>query len=90
MNHSNHSQLRQKNSPERANTETDLCSLTDTEFKKEVMKIQKELRININSNTDYFLKRTRNYSEEPRKIRKYICRDKAELKDLNSRMQRNE
>ena len=33
--HRNHSQLKgQENSPEGANTEADLCSLTDTEFKK--------------------------------------------------------
>ena len=33
----NHSQLKeQENSPERANSETNLCSLLDTEFKKEI------------------------------------------------------
>ena len=53
----NHSELKeQENSPEEANNETDLCSLTDTKFKKEIMKIQKELRIDINNNTDYFKK----------------------------------
>ena len=51
----NHSQLKQKeNSPEGANNETDLYNLIDTKFKKEVMKILKELRQAINSNTDYF------------------------------------
>ena len=40
-----HSQLKdQEYSPERTNNETDLFSLTDTKFKKEVMKILKELR----------------------------------------------
>ena len=39
----NHSQLKeQKNSPEGANNETDLCSLTDTEFKKETVRIKSE------------------------------------------------
>ena len=39
-NQRNHSQLKdQGNSPEGTNNETDLFSLTDTEFKKEVMKI---------------------------------------------------
>ena len=61
----NHSQLKeQENSPEAANNETDLCSLTDTELKRETVKILKELRVNMkelrvdkNSNADYF-KRT--------------------------------
>ena len=61
----NHSQLKeQENSPEPANNETDLCSLTDTELKRETVKILKELRVNMkelrvdkNSNADYF-KRT--------------------------------
>ena len=44
-----HSQLKeQKNSPEAANDELDFCSLTDTEFKMETVKILKELRLNIN------------------------------------------
>ena len=34
----------------------DLCSPTDTEFKKEVLKILKELRMDIYNNTDYFKK----------------------------------
>jgi len=48
-----------ESSPEAANNETDLCSLTDIEFKREVVKILKELRLNIkelredmNSNAD--------------------------------------
>ena len=41
----NHFQLKeQDNSPEGANNERDLCSLTDTKFKKEVMKILKEIK----------------------------------------------
>ena len=44
----NHSQLKeQENSLEGANNEIDLCSLTDTEFKKDVVKILKELRMNM-------------------------------------------
>ena len=43
----NHSQLKeQENSPETVNNETDFCSLTETEFKREVVKILKELRLN--------------------------------------------
>ena len=35
----------QENSSEAANNETDFYSLTDTEFKKEILKILKELRV---------------------------------------------
>ena len=60
----NHSQLKEhENSPEAANNETNLCSLTDTEFKKEIVKIMKELRADVKelraemkSNADYFRK----------------------------------
>ena len=60
----NHSQLKeQENSPEGANSEADFCSLTDTMFKKEIVKIlkglrgdMKELRTDMNSNAGYFRK----------------------------------
>ena len=35
------------NSPKAVNNETDLCSLTDLEFKWEIVKILKELRVGI-------------------------------------------
>ena len=73
--HRNHSQLKEQAiSPEGTNKERDLCSLTDTEFKKELRKILKESRMAIDINVDYFLK---NYKEEPRKIRKFLCTDKS-------------
>ena len=41
--HRNHSQLKQQeNSPKVINNETDLCSLADFEFKREIVKILKE------------------------------------------------
>ena len=40
----NHSQLKEQNSSKAVNNETDLCSLTDFEFKRETVKILKELR----------------------------------------------
>ena len=44
----NHSQFKeQENSPKVVNNETDFCSLTDIEFKREIVKILKELRLNI-------------------------------------------
>ena len=59
-----HSQLhKQENSPEGANNETDLSCLTGNEFKKEIVKIlkelranMKELRVDMNSNDNYFRK----------------------------------
>ena len=45
----------QENSHEAENNERDLCNLIDIEFKREVMQILKELRLNININelSDY-------------------------------------
>ena len=75
----NHSQSKeQENSLEGENNERNLCSLTDTEFKKEIVKILKELRADMNSHSDYF----RKYKEEPRKIRKFICRDESCVKGI--------
>ena len=78
----NHSQVKeQENSPETVNNETNLCSLTDNEFKRQIVKILKELRPNIkelrvhmNSNVDSFGKELENIRRN-RKIRKFICRD---------------
>ena len=44
------------------------------EFKREVVKILKELREDMNSNTDS-LRGTIKCKEETRKTRKFICRD---------------
>ena len=54
--HRNHSQLKEQENSRGANNKTDLCSLTNTEFKKEVMKILNELRTATNNKTDYFKK----------------------------------
>ena len=64
----NHSQLKEQvYSPEEGNNEIDLFSLTDTEFKKETVKILKELRGNVkelradmDNNEDYFRKEIEN------------------------------
>ena len=58
---SNHSQLKeQENSAEAAKNKTDFYSLIDTKFKEEILKIVKQLRVNmgklradINSSGDY-------------------------------------
>ena len=90
----NHSQLKVKeNSLEGANNETDLCSLTDTKFKKEIVKILKELRVNMkelradmNSNADYYRKELGNKRRSQEKLKNLFVEMQAELKTLKSRM----
>ena len=57
---SHHHLKEQDNSPKAYSNETDLCSLTDIEFKREVLKILKELREDMNSNADSFRKELEN------------------------------
>ena len=65
----NHSQLKQQeNSPKEVNNETDLCSLTDLEFKREIVKILKELREDVNSNADSFRKELENIKRNQEKL----------------------
>ena len=88
-----HSQLKeQENSPEGANNKIDLYSLTDTKFKKEIVKILKELRVNvkelradINSNTDYFRKEVENMRSQE-KLENSFAEMQPNLKALKSRM----
>ena len=70
-----HCQLKEQNSPEGANNETDLCSLTVTEFKNEIVKMvtgfranMKELRADMNSNTDSFRKELQNIRRSQEKL----------------------
>ena len=57
----NHSQLKhEENSPKAVNNETDLCSLTDFEFKREIVQILKKLRKDMYSNADSFRKELEN------------------------------
>ena len=57
----NHPQLNQQEiSPKAVNNERDLCSLTDFESKKEIVKILKELREDMNSNADSLRKELEN------------------------------
>ena len=50
----NYSQLEeQEKSPERTNNETDLTRLLDHKFKKEIIKMLKELRKMIDRNADH-------------------------------------
>ena len=74
----NRSQLKnQENSPERTTNETDLFSLTDTEFEKEIMKILKELRRAVDRNADYCKKELETIKKEPRKTRELIRQEES-------------
>ena len=93
-----HSQLKeQENSPEAADNETHLCSLIDTEFKKEIVKILKELKVNmkelredINSNAYYSRKELENIRRNQEKLGNSFAEMKTELKALKSRMNNRE
>ena len=55
--HRDHFQLKgQENSPKAGKNETYLCSLTNIEFEKEIVKTLKEFRVDMNSNADFFRK----------------------------------
>ena len=89
----NHSQLKQQeNSPKAVNNETDLCSLTDIEFKREIVKILKELmlikelREDMNSNADSFRKELENIRRSHEKLENSCAEMQTELKALKSRM----
>ena len=89
----NHFQLKeQENSPVGANNETNICSLTDTKFKKERVKILKqlrttikELRADMTSNADYFRKELENIRSQE-KLENSFAETQAELQVLKKRM----
>ena len=79
--HRNHSQLKeQENLPKAVNNETDLCSLTDFEFKRELLKILKKLREDMNSNADSFRKELENIRRSQEKLENSFVEMQTELK----------
>ena len=77
----NHSQLKeQENSPKAVNSETDLCSLTDTEFKREIVKILKELREDTKSTADSFRKELENIRRSQEKLENSFAETKLSLR----------
>ena len=83
----NHCQLKEEeNSPKADNNETDLGSLTDLEFKREIVKILKELREDMNSNTDTLRKELENIRRSHEKLENSCAEMQTELKALKSRM----
>ena len=61
------------------------CSHTETEFKKEIEKILKELRADMKSNTDYFRKEIGNIRRSQENL-EFISEMQLKLKALKSRM----
>ena len=90
----NHSQLKQQeNSPKAVNNETDCGSPIDIEFKRDIVKILKELRLNINklraeikSNADSFRKELENIRRNIEKLENSFSEMQTELKVLKSKM----
>ena len=93
----NHSQLKEQNSHEAASNETDLCILTDIEFKRDIVKILKELRLNIkelrvdmNSNAYSFRKELENIRRNIEALENSFEDMQTELKAPKSRMNNSE
>ena len=85
--HRSHSQLKQQeNSPQAVNNETDLCSLTDIEFKREIVKILKELKEDMNSNADSFRKELENIRRSQGKLENSFAEIQTELRAVKTRM----
>ena len=77
----NHCQLKeQENSPKAVNNETDLCSPTDTGFKRETVAILKELREDINSNADSFRKELENIRRSQEKLENSFAEIQTDLR----------
>ena len=77
----NHPQLNQQEiSPKAVNNETDLCSLTDLEFKREIVKILKELREDMNSNADNLRKELENIRRSQEKLEHSFAEIQTELR----------
>ena len=65
----NHPQLNQQRiSPKAVNNEIALCSLTDLKFKREIVKILKELRQDMNSNAHTLRKELENIRRSQEKL----------------------
>ena len=92
--HRNHSQLKQQeNSLKAVNSDTDPCNVTDIEFKREIVKILKdlrltikELRVDMNGNADSFRKELENIRKKIEKLENSFAEMQTELKALKSRM----
>ena len=76
----------QENSPKAVNNETDLSSLTDLEFKREIVMILKELREDRNSNADSFRKELEIIRRSQEKQEHSFAEIQTELRAVKTRM----
>ena len=86
----NHYQLKKQNSHEAANNETDLCSLTDFELKREIVKILKELRVDMNSNVGSCRNELENIRRSQEKLENSFAEIETELKAIKTIMNNTE
>ena len=81
--HRNHSQLKQQeNSLKAVNSDTDPCNVTDIEFKREIVKILKESREDMNSNAGSFRKELESIRRSQEKLENSFAETQTELKAL--------
>ena len=83
----NHPQAnQQENSPKAVNNEPDLCSLTDLEFKREIVKILKQLGEDMNSNADTLRKEIETIRRSQEKLEHSLAEIQMELRAVKTRM----
>ena len=81
----NHPQLnQQENSPKAVHNETELCRLTDLEFKREIVKILKELREDMNSNADSIRKELVNIRRSQDKLENSFAEIQTKLRAVKA------
>ena len=82
--------MEQENSPKADNNETDLCSPKDTGFKREIVKILKELREDMNSNADSLRKELENsfgeIQTELRAVKTRVNNAEEQISDVKDRI----
>ena len=87
----NHPQSnQQENSPKTVNNETGPFSQTELEFKREILKILKELREDMNSNADTLKKELENITRSQEKLEHSVAEIQSELRAINSKMNNSE
>ena len=75
-----------ENALKTVNNEPDLCSQTDMEFKREIVKILKELREDRNSNADTLRKELENIRRSQEKLENSFAEIQTELRAVKTRM----
>ena len=83
----NHSHLKQQdNSSKAVNNETDPYSVTDFEFKRETVKMLKELREDMNTNADSFREALENIRGSQENLENSFAEIQTEIKAIKTKM----